>query len=381
MAFRFIHTADWQIGKIFSRIPSDYADNGPLRQARLDVVTRIGELASEHNVYHVLVAGDVWDNASPSVNSRNRVLERMREHSGIQWHLLPGNHDYYQPNGIWDHIVRQGLPPNVRAHVKPEIAEIEPYVAALLPAPLPRKNSSSDLTEWMDGADTDPGLIRIGLAHGSARGFGSNPTARTNPIDPERPSKAHLDYLALGDWHGPLEVNDRCRYSGTPETDSFNTEGTGTVLLVEIDGPGQTPQVNVLPTGQYRWHSLEESLYSTDAIDTLDAKLRDLDGENSRKLVDLKVRGALSLADTQYFRERIGEQTRGAFYCLHIDSVELQRPPTDEVLKEFDPPGVIGMAVRRLVETIELGGDDTDLAHDALYRLYVEYKRHESGTT
>lgn len=374
MAFRFIHTADWQIGNVFRGIPSDYPDNGPLREARLDAITRIGELAGQHGVYHVLVAGDVWEHADPSKEALSPALEFMKGHKRIQWHLLPGNHDPCPPNSFWNRRVRPMLPENVHLHLQPEIAEIAEGVA-LLPAPLPRKHSSEDLTEWMNQAETSPNLIRIGLAHGSVRGFGANPSSRQNPIDPERPFKANLDYLALGDWHAYQEINDRCCYSGTPETDSFGTPGTGTVLLVEIDGPRQTPKVSVLPTGQYRWHSLEENLYGTDDIDALDAKLSGLEGERRRRLVDLKVRGALSLADKRYFQERIDEQTRGAFYCLRIDSDELRLPPTDEILNEFNPPGVIGTTVHRLAETIELGGDDAELARDALYRLYDEYTR------
>ena len=257
---------------------------------------------------------------------------------------------------------------------------IESNVTVLLPTPLPRRNSSHDLTEWMDDANTDPGLIRIGLAHGSVEGFGSAGSQRANPIDPNRPKAAHLDYLALGDWHGSLKVNDRCWYSGTPETDSFQTQGQGTVLLVEIDGPGQIPTVTELPAGQYRWHSLqEESLFDADDVGALETRLRALEGENSRKLVNLKVRGALSLAGVKDFEERIGERTKAAFYCLSIQSDHLQLPPTDELLREFAPPGVVGNAVNKLVKTIEQGGEDANLARDALYRLYVEYKRLEQG--
>ena len=152
------------------------------------------------------------------------------------------------------------------------------------------------------------------------------------------------------------------------------------MLLVEIDRPGQIPTVTELKTGQYRWHSLpDENLYGEDDVDALDGRLRALEGQHSRKLIDLKVRGALSLADMQYFKERIGEQAGAAFYCLRINSDDLQLPPTNEVLRDFAPPGVVGNAVNKFVEIIEQGGDDADLARDALYRLYVEYKRLERG--
>ena len=59
MAFRFIHSADWQIGKIFRF--TDGAEMGGLQLARLEAITCIGNLADDHDVGHVLVAGDVYD--------------------------------------------------------------------------------------------------------------------------------------------------------------------------------------------------------------------------------------------------------------------------------------------------------------------------------
>ena len=79
MAFRFIHTADWQIGKVFRFV--DGAEMGGLQLARLEAITRIGKLAEENNVRHVIVAGDVYDHATPSLRTRNQVVERMRAHT------------------------------------------------------------------------------------------------------------------------------------------------------------------------------------------------------------------------------------------------------------------------------------------------------------
>jgi len=52
---RFIHTADWQIGKPFKQ----FGDReSVLRQARLVAIENIGRLAAKEGAAHVLVAGD-----------------------------------------------------------------------------------------------------------------------------------------------------------------------------------------------------------------------------------------------------------------------------------------------------------------------------------
>jgi DNA repair exonuclease SbcCD nuclease subunit len=65
---RFIHSADWQIGKVFKQFgPKEES----LRQARLAAIERLGELATAHETFHVLVAGDVYDNEAPTLSRRS----------------------------------------------------------------------------------------------------------------------------------------------------------------------------------------------------------------------------------------------------------------------------------------------------------------------
>ena len=376
MAFRFIHTADWQIGKVFRFV--DGAEMGGLQLARLEAITRIGKLAEEHHARHVLVAGDVYDHATPSPHTRNQVLERMRAHPSVQWHLLPGNHDPYQPNGLWDQLRTRGLPDNVHAHTESACAIIEQDVAVLLPAPLHHRRTLDDPTEWMDNHPSAPDLIRIGLAHGAVHGFDTDEEQRANPIDRTRPQLARLDYLALGDWHGELQVNERCWYSGTPETDSFQTRGRGTALLVEIAGPNELPRVTPLSTGQYHWESLNERIEDPEDIDLLEHNLRNLNGDLNRTLVDLRLSGALSLADLQHFEERIVEGTAAALYHLRIDREQLFPEPTDDDLDSIDPGGIVRAAADKLRAIVDSGGSDADLARAALHRLYIEHKKLES---
>ena len=377
MAFRFIHTADWQIGKVFRF--ANGAEMGGLQLARLEAISRIGDLANEHDVSHVLVAGDIYDHATPSPHTRNQVVERMRAYTSVQWHLLPGNHDPYQPNGLWDQLQKRGLPDNIHAHTESAASVIEQDAAVLLPAPLHHRHTLNDPTAWMDNHVSEAALIRIGLAHGAVHGFDSNEGQRTNPIDPGRPQLARLEYLGLGDWHGELEVNERCWYSGTPETDSFQTRGKGTVLLVEIDGPKALPRVTPLSTGQYRWESLDARVEDLEDVGLLEHKLRNLNDDLNHTLVDLKLSGALSLADLQHLEERIVEGAAAALFYLRIDREQLFPEPTDDDLDSIDPGGIVRAAADTLRAIVDAGGSDADLARAALHRLYIENKKLESG--
>ena len=373
MTIKLIHTSDWQIGKVFRFV--DSATMGLLQEARLQAITRLGELAGTHGAAHVLVAGDVYDMEALSPRSLNQPLERMRGFPGTQWHLLPGNHDPHRPNGLWDQLLRKGLPENVILHIGPEPAMLQGEAAVLLPAPLFHRRTLDDLTAYMDDVNLPEGLIRIGMAHGTVRGFGSDDKDVPNFIAPDRPTRAGLSYLALGDWHGQTQVNDRCWYSGTPEIDAFDVIDGGQALLVEIEGPHAIPAVTPIPTGDYTWKRLSEQVYGRADIDYLAEKLRDSADELHRVLIQLSVEGALSLEDRQYFHERIVDGVSAAFCFMRIDDRRLFPQPTAEDLDRIDRGGFVRTAaeeLKRLAKESEGGGG---IAAAALQRLYIEHMK------
>ena len=53
-----------------------------------------------------------------------------------------------------------------------------------------------------------------------------------NPIADTRAETANLDYLALGDWHGTLEVAPRTWYAGAPEPDRFRANEPGNIFYI-----------------------------------------------------------------------------------------------------------------------------------------------------
>ena len=109
---RLIHTADWQIGKVFRFV--DQATMGVLQEARLEAISAIGRLALEHAAPIVLVAGDIYDIATAEDRTLAQPLARMRAFAGVEWHLIPGNHDPHQPGGPWERLL-QSRPAGERA--------------------------------------------------------------------------------------------------------------------------------------------------------------------------------------------------------------------------------------------------------------------------
>ena len=364
---RFIHTADWQIGKVFKQFgPKEEA----LRQARLTAIERIGELARTNGVHHILVAGDVYDNEAPNTITLRAPIERMKPFADIQWHLLPGNHDPHRPEGVWDRVAQLGLPAHIHIRLTPTPIALTDG-AFLLPAPLLRKTEFDDLTAWMDNAQTPPGVLRIGLAHGAVTNFTSEGEA-PNPIDPTRPARAKLDYLALGDWHRALRIGPAVWYAGTPEPDRAGSQEQGTALLVEIPSPGGPASVTPLTTGTYRWLTRTERLSDGSELADLDQRLRN-EQDLSRLILRLKLEGTLPLAAHAELQRRLVDIEAAVFH-LDLDQTALVARPTESDLEAIDFDGVLRRSADRLKMIVDDSVQSADMrrrAEDALVELYL----------
>lgn len=380
---RFVHTSDWQVGKTF-RFVDDASQ--VLRDERLDAVTRVGQLARAQEAPAVLVAGDVYDIETPTEQTLRQPIERMRAFPDIGWHLVPGNHDPHTPRGPWERLLRlrerDGLPENIFLHLDPEPAPIAGGSAWLLPGVLTRRHAVTDPTAAMDGTATPEGAIRIGLAHGSIASFGTDESGTHNLIAADRPERAGLTYLALGDWHGAQAIGARCWYSGTPEIDDFGNGGGGggEALVVAIEGPRAVPAVVPHRIGRFAWVRVEAALHNATDVDILETRLRGLAPDLGTILVWLRASGALSLAEREAFENRIRHGVGSALRVLRIDDGGLLPRPTAADLEAIDHAGFVRAAADRLAARAADPNDpDRDIAAEALQRLYLLNMR-EAGS-
>jgi DNA repair exonuclease SbcCD nuclease subunit len=367
---RFIHTADWQIGKPFRNFGEK---DSVLRLARLSAIEAIGRLAAQEGAAHVLVAGDLYDNDAPAQKTLQEPLERMRAFPAVNWHIIPGNHDYHRGNGLWDRAAAQGLPANVVFQLTAQPVALGEH-AVLLPAPLRRRSEVNDLTEWMDEAPSAEGLIRIGLAHGSVTGFGSEGEAK-NPIAADRAKRAGLDFLALGDWHRTMKVTPSTWYAGTPEADRFNSQETGQVLLVDIPARGAPPTVTELRTGAYRWLTRQEDVSGGHDLAGLESRLR-APADLSRLLMRLTIKGTLDLTARAELSDRIAS-LEAAMFWLEAGLEDLHLRPTDDDFEQIDFQGVLREAAELLkteAENPASSAAERRRAEEALVQLFVMTK-------
>ena len=368
MVFRFVHTADWQLGKQFANIPGDAG--AALRDRRIETVKAVGRLAAERGVDAVLVAGDAFEDNAVADRTLIRMMEALKAFPG-EWVFIPGNHDSALADSAWTRLLHRNPPANVNLALEPETPlSLAGGQAVVLPAVLQRRHEIDDLTAWFDRAETPGGAIRIGLAHGSVPEFLPDSSGTPNPIAAGRADAARLDYLALGDWHGTLGINDRTWYAGTPETDSFASSDPGNVLVVTIPEPGAPPEVEKVATGHFAWRSEAAEVRGADDIEALDRKIAELAPEPGRCLLRLTLFGAVDLAAGARLRERL-EYWGALLHHLDVREDGLLDEPSDDDLDRIDRGGFVRTAVERLRSRAQDEADsDRAAAAMALVRLY-----------
>jgi DNA repair exonuclease SbcCD nuclease subunit len=366
--FRFIHSSDLHLGKRYGNIMSEDL-RGRLREARHVVIRTLGQCAETHSATAVLLAGDTFDTETPTPEVLRQALAEMRHHAALTWVLLPGNHDSLQATELWRTLTAEA-PDNVILAVRPEPILLDDGVA-ILPAPCSTRRPGRDLTEWMDDAATPDGVARIGLAHGAVQDFSEEGNA-TDVLAIDRAARAGLDYLALGDWHGALALNDRTQYSGAPEPDRFKHDRPGQALVVTIAGPGATPQIEPAETGAFAWTSPKLHLLPDLPVESALAEILPPGPERRQTLLHLVVEGRASIAQRMELETLVAHAApEFAQFETDMDGLETEIEVTD--LDVIDHAGALRVAAESLLgqsEDVALSDSDRQIAQAALRRLF-----------
>lgn len=252
---RALHTSDWHLGRTFH--------GADLLAEQESVLGHLADVVAEERVDVVLVAGDIYDRAVPSaetVRVAARVFAKIRQ-AGARLVLTAGNHDSAARLGVFAEFVAAG-----GLHLRTEIDQLaEPVllddehgpvaiygIPYLEPDPcrhamgIEAKGHTGVLTEAMRRINADlagRGARSIVLAHAFVTGGAGSDSER--PITSggvEQVGAAVFDgpdYVALGHLHGPQQLSERLRYSGSPLAYSFSeTSHRKSVWLVDLDADG-----------------------------------------------------------------------------------------------------------------------------------------------
>jgi DNA repair exonuclease SbcCD nuclease subunit len=391
MSTRFLHTADWQLGKPFAGIEED--DKRVLvQQERINVLNRIGQAARDQKAEFILAAGDLFDSPTPKRASVSAVCSAVGA-MPVPVYAISGNHDHAGPGSLWEQefFVHewQQLAPNLHLLLKPEPVDLGQ--AVIFPCPLLRPHESTDPTAWLRSPKLD--LARYGdkprvvLAHGSVQGFAS-PEADDedaggglpNQIDLDRLPEETFDYIALGDWHGAKEVGPKAWSPGTPELDRFPKGGDhapGKVLVVTARRGG-LPDVQPLATARFGWHEVDFQFADDSALAQLEERVVALiGGRASQDLLRLRLSGVLGIEATTRL-ERTLDAWKARLLRIELSNGTILAPSQSEMeaLQNRPDDPLISRVSVKLLAVAHGGDEEAAIARIALRELYASCRIH-----
>jgi len=384
MTTRFLHSADWQLGKPFATV-GDEVKRHRLQVERVQVIRRMAAVVAERALDFVVVAGDLFDSphvTKATVSAACEAMGLMR----VPVLVIPGNHDHGGPGSIWEQAFflreREQLAPNLRVLLKGEPVVLEK--AVVFPAPLLRRHEAGNPVAWVREAVDDaavPGdLPRIVVAHGTVQGFGGmeddeeGGAGVANWIDLASLPEGAVDYVALGDWHGTKQVGPVAWYSGTPEIDRFpkgESNDPGNVLVVEA-GRGRVPVVEKVATGRFVWKR-EAFRFSDDAsVELFGARLDEWIGERrDEHLLRLVLEGSLGI-DAAGRLGKMLESWEARLARLKLEDRVMIAPSAEEIaqLTQRVEDPLIAAVAAALVGRCGGESEDAAVARLALRELY-----------
>lgn len=386
---KFLHTADWQLGKPFAGI-EDSQKRALVQQERFQVIRRIGEAARAHQAAFILAAGDLFDSSTASKATVSAACSEIGK-LAIPVLAIPGNHDHGGPGGLWEQSFFQrekdSLAPNLRVLLKPEPVELDG--AWIFPCPLLRRAESADTTAWLRSPDAlsrcAGDKVRIVLAHGSTQEFTSQTdeedvnSSATNQIDLARLPSGAFDYIALGDWHGTKQVTSTAWFSGTPELDRFpkgEDHHPGNVLAV-VAGRGQMPSVTSIRTFRLGWHQMPFNLIEDSSLAVLQQRLEALMGQRANEdLLRLELAGSLGVQAANQL-EQLLDSLQARLLRLKLTNQVAIAPTAEEIQTMSQRPAdpLISRVAAQLVARAAGADGVAASAQAALRELYAACHR------
>ena len=255
---RFIHTADWHLGRLFHTVH--------LTDDQRYVLDQFVDLVADVRPAAVLVAGDIYDRGVPptdAVELLNDVLQRIVRGLGVPVVMIAGNHDSPARLGFGAELMAgEGL--HVVGGLPTAGALSVPFVdddGVVLVQAIPYADPVEARAALADpGVQTHEQALAVLLARARqtaprdgrgvlvAHAF----VAGADTSDSERPLTVGgagavpaalfdgFDYVALGHLHRPQTAGaDAVRYAGSLLTYSFDEAAqTRSVTVVEIGAPG-----------------------------------------------------------------------------------------------------------------------------------------------
>lgn len=351
---KLLLTGDLHLGRTYQKEDPETARR--FSDARMEALKNAVDIANREKCGLLVIAGDLYDKVSGITQALHREVCRvLSEFDGQAVLILPGNHDYYDPehDRLWKDFEEFS-----GSHIR-VLKSCEPYQvdgAVFFPCPCHSKHAKENALGWMKGALPDtPGLLRIGIAHGAVEGYSLDSDQDYYHMTERELLGLGMDLWLIGHTHVEFSVGGRIFNAGTPQQTDIADNSRSEVYVIEAGGGGritaQREKAGVIDFVK-RNVTLERSRHLEDVL-----RFPELDAGRTSLRVFLN---GVASPEEYACRRRIYETCGQGFLKLEVKDEALKKAVTPELI---DRETLEGTAINRLLHSYAGDLELLDLAY------------------
>ena len=308
--------------------------------------------AAREGAQVVLLAGDLFDTATPSSGAIRYVIDCIAAHAELTFIYIEGNHD---AGALADQVLPENL------HLVPAktgssftIEDVKIYAAGF--------GATEEILSSFPIAEEDTNIL---VLHGT---LGSSQTDKREEIIPRaRLDEKKIDYLALGHFHTHtamrLSHGGLACYAGTPEGRGFDETGKCGVILYDT----QKKSAEFLMTASRTLHDIEVDVTGAVTLPEIEKRVNTaILGIPENDMVRLHLVGEVEehylkepeqikvLLDGRFFFSRVKDSIRLRLRAdryrtdISLKGEFVRRVLGDKTLSEEDKQRVLSFGLRAL---------------------------------
>lgn len=362
LPFRFLHTGDLHLDSPLEGLSAEApAEVQPvLRNATTDAWRAIVRLAIDEAVDFVLVAGDVFEVASPTLLGQARFRDGLATlaGAGIRSFVVHGNHDPMDGRSWAPSLAFPEAAHRFGTDAAEAVAVVRDgrEIARIHGRSYPRAAVTEN---YAAGFRADPDApFSIGLLHANVGNRPGHDNYAPCSVDDLRASG--MDYWALGHIHQPGQViaDPPTFYCGIPQGRDPGELGARGCYLVDVDASRRVA-TRFVPTDVVRWHPIELPIADVADDEALHRVCREavaaaIDAADGRSLVvrlRLTGRGPLhaNLRRPGYLddlRQLLNEERSAVPPFAWVESIRDATRPDVDLATRRDAPDFVGDFLR-----------------------------------
>ena len=293
----------------------------------------------------VLLAGDIFENITPSADICQKVIAKMEQEKNLLFFISPGNHDYIHPASPY---CQMGWPENVTIFKTNEMEKVSlggknVYIwGAAFTAPILEKSVLSGFRV------EDPEAMNIGVLHGELVA-GQSPYGPVSMHDIE---KSGLDYLALGHIHSftGMQKAGKCSYCypGCMEPRGFDELGEKGFIIAQLDKEEEN-RFYFCPINRRKYVEMAVDINGLSKVQDICAKIKEVTGESGEHLFKICLVGDVEAANT-VDPAQIARQLEAEYYYIKVINETNTAHEYYEIAKERTLTGIFTADLLKKIE-------------------------------